>query len=171
MKKLLLGLIAMAMITVGASADMYKMGGVKLGGASTSVNSGTSDTGLYIGVDSFLPLVVEGLAVGWGADVVSIGNSVNTQGSASNYTMAGQIKLGYSLKHLINWNVNLIAEGGYGLTHIVNTNNAGAQYGAGVNVQVYKHLSVGYQYKSIDTGFAGLDNLDTHIGYAQWSWQ
>jgi hypothetical protein len=157
-------------LTVGASADDLKLGSIQLGAASSAVGSGPSDTGPYAGMDFFMPIVIDGLAVGVGADVVGLGSSMTPQGSLNSYTMGAQIKAAYSLKNLIHWNANIKGEVGYGVTRLNSLNESGVQYGVGASVQIYKDFGIGYKYKIIDTGFAGLDDVKSHIGYIQFTW-
>jgi hypothetical protein len=82
--------------------------------------------------------------------------------------MGAQLKVGYSIKHIINWDANVKAEMGYGLTHIGDYTESGVQYGASATVTLYKHLAVGYKYKVVDAGFG--EYLESHIGFVQWTW-
>jgi hypothetical protein len=157
-------------LTTGAWADDLKLGSVQLGAASSAVSSGPSDTGPYAGMDFFMPIVIDGVAVGVGFDIVGLGSSVTPQGSLDSYTMGAQVKAAYSLKNLIHWNANIKGEVGYGVTRLNSLNESGVQYGVGVGVQVYKDFGIGYKYKVIDTGFDGLDDVKSHIGYVQWTW-
>jgi hypothetical protein len=84
--------------------------------------------------------------------------------------MGAQIKGAYSLKNLIHWDANIKGEVGYGVTRLNTVNEYGMQYGVGASVQIYKDFGIGYKYKVIDTGFAGLDDVKSHIGYIQFTW-
>jgi hypothetical protein len=168
--KIIMTAAAAMVLTTSVSADDLKLGSVQLGVASSARGSEPSDAGPYMGGDFFMPIVIDGLGIGVGFDVLTIGDAVNAQGSSDSYTMGGQIKLAYSLKSLINWDANIKGEVGYGLTHVDDTSKTGVQYGIGASVQIYKHFGIGYKYKVIDTGFGDIDDVESHIGYVQWAW-
>jgi hypothetical protein len=168
--KVMIAATTAALLTTSASADDLKLGSVQLGAASSSIGSGPSDTGGYFGADFFLPVTLDNIGVGVGFDMMRIGDSIGSQGTSDSYTMGAQLKVAYSLKDIVRWNANIKAELGYGLTYLGNTDETGMQYGIGANVQVYKNFGVGYKYKVVDTGIVGLDDLEAHIGYLQFTW-
>lgn len=124
-------------------------------------------TKISFGGDLMVPLrVVPYLFVGIGADFVGIDGYSSRTEPYRNYTLGGQLKIGYSLASLIHWNVNLKAEGGYGVTRYTSTNNWGSQYGASIDTKIYSSFGVGYKYKHVNMGI-GNASYTANIFYVE----
>jgi len=168
MKMLLVSAVFAGSI-LGASQIQDKgMSSIYMGTSKASYNYGSEGkTKISFGGDFMMPLqVVPNLFVGIGVDIVGIDGYASATESYGNYTLGGQLKIGYSLASLIHWNVNLKAEGGYGVTRYSSTNNWGSQYGASIDTKIYSSLGVGYKYKHVNMGI-GNASYNANIFYAE----
>jgi hypothetical protein len=172
MKKTIVSLAVTAMMASGVMAnDAVKgMSSVQFGAhKATHSNGDTLDTNLYIGFDLMMPLAFhENLYIGIGGDLLGLEGVIKNNGSyTDSYTMGGNIKIGYSLQKLVGWNINLKAEGGYGVTRLIDENYWGSQYSAGIDVGLYKSLAVGYKYKFVNVKSAIIPDYTSNIVYLQ----
>lgn len=144
------------------------MTSIFMGASKASYNKGgTGDTKVAFGTDIMVPIkIVPNLYAGIGIDIVGIDGYVAYDETYGNYTLGGQLKIGYSLESLIHWDVNLKAGYGYGVTRYASTNNWGSQYEAGAETRVYKSLGVGYKYKHVNMGI-GSASYNANIVYAE----
>lgn len=127
----------------------YGLGSYKLGVSNASYNgAGTSGSKIYTGLDYFGRDLYRGIHLGLGADCVEL--------NGSNYTLGGQVKVGYSLQELTGWNAGIKADVGYGYTTGLLGNKWGVQYGASFDTEIYKRFGVGYTFKHVDTGISNV---------------
>lgn len=165
-------LVASTMLLVGSlSASEVGMSSLMLGVTKADYNgANTGDSKIYIGGDLMIPLAIsEALYFGLGFDLVGL-DGVSSSGSTyGNYTLGAQVKVGYCLAWLINWNVNLKADLGYGVTRWESSNYWGTQYSASVDAEIYNGWGVGYKYKHVESDINGnlFDSYSANIFFIQ----
>ena len=164
--KILLVSAVFAGSTLGASQMQYKgMSSFYAGSSKASyANGGEGKTKVTFGGDVMPFQVWPNLFVGAGMDLIGIDGYASANETYGNYTLGGELKIGYSLQSLIHWNVNLKAEVGYGVTRYSSTNNWGSQYGASIDTEIYSNFGVGYKYKHVNMGI-GSASYNTNIFY------
>ena len=103
----------------------------------------------YVGIDIMSQLSGP-LYAGVGLDLVAIDGLRATNSTYGNYTLSPQLKLGYSLKELIQWDANLKIDIGYGVTRWNSKNYWSSQYSASFNTKIYEDFGIGYKYKFVN---------------------
>jgi hypothetical protein len=151
--------LTISILVVGANASDIKNNGIssiKIGVSKATYNNNKiGNSKLYMALDIFTPInSIKNLYIGLGADFVGIDGYFSSTESYGNYTLGGQLKVGYSLKELINYNTNLKAYYGYGVTRYKSTNNWGMQYGASLDTEIAYGFGVGYEYKHVNMGIS-----------------
>lgn len=123
---------------------------------------------IYSGIDIFSKTNQYDIAYGIGFDITGLGT---TGQSSLNYTMASQLKLGYSFYYILQYPVHIKAELGYGATRFYDKNYWGSQYGISIDVRVYKDIGIGIKYKHVNTGVnqTSYSSYDTDILFLQMS--
>ena len=132
-----------------------------IGASNTSLHIEKENTGYYSGIDVFQELKnFSGFGLGFGADInifptqmdgISYGNSA--------YTMATQLKVGYSFNPKFAIPLRLKASYGYGVSRIVNENGWGTQYDLAIEYNIYSNYGVAYKYKSANANL-NIGNID-----------
>ena len=162
--------LATAFLTTGlfAGTAHHGMSNLEIGAGAAQYNGVTGSSKLYMGGSLMAP-IYQDIYVGVGADILSIEGPASSNYSNGSYTLAAQLKLGYSLENLLNWGVHLKAEYGYGVTRFGDTNYTGSQYGFSIDSEIYKNFGVGYKYKSVNTGIdnSAFDSYTSNILFAE----
>ena len=162
MKKKILSLVAVAALSTGAFAS----GDIQIGGSSNNLNSVTTKSGVYLGLDGTRD-VNKGLLIGVGFNVNTFSISTTTT-SGGAYTMAVDALMGYTFKDKFNIPLTLKAGVGYGVTHdnIANLNSWAAQYSASAVYTIYKGVGLGVRYSTTNTRLLNTDvKIKSSIAY------
>lgn len=165
-------LVAATMLVAGSlSASEVGMSSLMLGVSKADYSAKESgDSKPYIGVDLMTSLAKsESFHFGVGFDLVGIDGISSSSSTYGNYTLGGGLKVGYSLASLINWNVNLKADLGYGVTRWESSNYWGLQYSASLDAEIYKGWGIGYKYKHVeaDVDKNSFDSYSANIFFIQ----
>ncbi len=139
-------LIFTTLLSFSVMAKNNSQSNIKMG----SVNKDNLSAKLYFGADFMVPS--DSFSIGIGFDNVGLYGGNGATNTYGNYTLGGQVKLGYSFKSLINYPIVIKADVGYGVTQYYKNNYYGTQYGINLEGKLYKLLGAGVGYKSIDTG-------------------
>jgi len=174
MKKIILSALAVAAITVSASAasKVTDMSTVTLGyGSASSTELFASSEAAYgISYDfvghafEFLP---EGVGVGLGLNVYGIGGTTTVAALTS---AGGELKVGYTLGAKFDIPVFVRAGVGYGYTYNSADGAGGLQWSVDANWKIWKHLGVGVKYQSNSIDYTGVNSttIDTTMGYVSY---
>jgi len=167
-KKIVLATAFMATAAFANDTAHSGMSNIEVGAGAADYNGVTGSSKFYMGATAMAP-IYQDIYIGIGADVLAIEGPASSSASNGNYTLAGQLKVGYSLENLINWGVHLKAEYGYGITRFGDKNYNGSQYGFSVDSRIYKNLGAGYKYKSVNTGIDSsvFDTYTTNIFFVE----
>jgi len=170
MKKKILNIVAVATLSTGAFASSN----IQIGGSSNNLNSDTTKSGVYLGMDGMKD-VKQGFLVGAGFNInmfslertqTSGGYTLTTSGGA--YTMAVDALVGYTFKDKFDIPLTFKAGLGYGVTrdNIVKKNSWAAQYSASVVYTIYKGVGLGVRYSTTNTQLLNTDvKIKSSIAY------
>jgi len=170
MKKKILSLVAVATLSTGAFASSN----IQIGGSSNNLNSGTTKSGVYLGMDGMKD-VKQGFLLGAGFNInmfsldrtqTSGGTTLTTSGGA--YTMAVDALVGYTFKDKFDIPLTLKAGIGYGVArdNIVKHNSWAAQYSASAVYTIYKGVGLGVRYSTTNTQLLNTDvKIKSSIAY------
>ena len=163
--------VIVLVLLTGSLFALESMSSVFLGMSSVEFDiENDADNGVYFGADGFMYTQIEGLAVGVGGDYTGFNlPKYRYTNNSDDYTLAMQLKLGYSFEGLISWPVQLKTSLGYGVSRMYAENSWGYQYDVSLESKVYKSFGVGVKYKYVDTGsdIALLEDYTAVIGYAR----
>ena len=170
MKKKILSLVAVATLSTGAFASSN----LQIGGSSNNLNSGTTKSGVYLGMDGMKD-VKQGLLLGAGFNINTFKvertqtsgiYTLTTSGAA--YTMAVDALVGYTFKDKFDIPLTLKAGIGYGVTrdNIVKKNSWAAQYSTSAVYTIYKGVGLGVRYSTTNTQLLNTDvKIKSSIAY------
>lgn len=151
-------------IVVFFTCDLYSsetnMTNISLGLNSVKFKDGTikDNHSVYASIDAFTKTNKYNIAYGLGFDI----NALGTAGQSSlNYTLASQLKLGYSLYAMIKYPIHIKTEVGYGVTRFYDRNYWGSQYAISLDANIYENIGIGIKYKYVNTGI----NLSSYSSY------
>ncbi|MFT7005383.1 MAG: hypothetical protein ACJAWW_002757, partial [Sulfurimonas sp.] len=158
-KRLTITLISIIVTTSSFASQKSDntMSSIEFGLTKTDYNNDDLYTGnskVYFGAGIMIPLATDASAlhVGVGFDLVGLDGYSSSSSTYGNYTLGAQVKIGYALAPVINWNVNLKADIGYGVTRWISSNYFGLQYSASIDAEIYNGFGIGYKYKHVNTG-------------------
>jgi len=121
------------------------------GGVNTISYSGDiqQKSSAYLGLDVIPKLSDSNFGIGVGADINWLGSAGKSTG---NYTMGCHVSLAYSFYETLGYPVHIKAISGYGVSRFYDKNYWGFQYGAYIDMPIYKNIGVGGGYKYVNIG-------------------
>jgi hypothetical protein len=148
---LILAISSFASQKQGTNMSSIELGFTKADYSNNSIN--TESSKVYLGAGLMVPLRTQksALHVGIGFDLIGLDGYSSKSSTYGNYTLGVQAKVGYALAPIINWNVNLKADIGYGVTRWISSNYFGFQYSASIDAEIYDGFGIGYKYKYVNT--------------------
>lgn len=142
--KTIIILAIMAQVTLADKISTFSVGLSNAKSASIQTKNN-----MYLEINTLVKTKLKHLYVGVALNYIGW----NLEGSINpDYTLSPNIIIGYKPKGSFGSKILIRTGYGYGVSRMYNKNSYGQQYGIGLQVDIYKNIGAGINFKKVYTG-------------------